>query len=95
MTFLANVKTQLIEQRLNTSVYEYFWSELVKLILYGHMRFKNDSVPLNFYHANVRVQVVLSSGFKVSMGIPLRVPICAEKFQNGLRVNLVPSWASP
>ena len=27
-------------------MYEYFSSEIVKLILYGHMKFKDDRVPL-------------------------------------------------
>ena len=38
MTFSVNVKTQLIEKRLNTCI--------VKLILYGDMKFENDSVIL-------------------------------------------------
>ena len=48
-----NLKTQLTEKRFNT--HKYFQSELVKLILYGHTKFEDDSVlkgtlsTLNFY----------------------------------------------
>ena len=43
MTFSG---TQLTEKKLNICV-EYFYCEFVKLILYGHTKFEDDSVPLS------------------------------------------------
>ena len=53
------------------------------------------SLILNLY-MSICVRVAFSSRLKpeFSMGIPLRVLLWAEKFQTGLRINLVSSWAS-
>ena len=45
MTLSVNVKSQLIEKRVNTCTH-ISKSELVKLILYGHTKFQDQSVPL-------------------------------------------------
>ena len=59
--FSINVKTQFIEKQLQ-HLYEYFHSELVKLILYGHTKFKNDSVSLTKkMNTSKRLLLVISS----------------------------------